>query len=106
MTIKAQLQTNAVATDTGITFNVAELSKVGLQVVGITNATVSFEATIDGTNWVALAVTPAAGGAAVTSVTADGLVIASVSGLLLIRTRVSAWTSGTINVYALGNALP
>jgi hypothetical protein len=98
---KKVLQSGAVATGNGNTVNVAGKSKIGIQVTGITVATVTFEATIDGTNWVALSGSNVASAAAITSLAADGIFSANVGGLLLVRARVSAWTSGTVVATAL-----
>lgn len=94
-------QTAAVATGNGTPQNVSGYSRVGFQVKGVTTATVSFEGTINGVDWVALSVVPLAGGAAVTTATADGIFTATVSGITSVRARISAWTSGTITVSGL-----
>lgn len=69
-----------------------------MQVQGITTATITFEATIDGTNWVAIQVTNLTSGALATTTTADGLFRVTVLGLVRVRARISAYTSGTITV--------
>lgn len=70
-----------------------------VQIQGITIATVTFEGTVDGTNWVAMGFTTLANNSTVaTTATADGLYRATVLGLLSVRARISAWTSGTITV--------
>ena len=97
------LQSAVVATGNGNTFSVAGFSKVGIQVVGISTATVTFECTIDGVNWVSLSGNNVATAAAITSLSADGIFTALVSGLYLIRARVSAWTAGTITVTAFAS---
>ena len=68
------------------------------QVVGITTATITWEGTVDGTNWVAIQATNLNTGSAATTATADGLYRINVTGLLKVRARISAWTAGTITV--------
>jgi hypothetical protein len=69
---------------------------LAVQVTGTFTATIAIEATVDGVTWVALGLTPAAGGAVVTSVSAPGLWIAGVNIAAFARIRYSVtWTSGT-----------
>lgn len=97
------MQNAAVATGNGTAANCYTESDGGyttltMQVQGITTATITFEATVDGTNWVAVQATNLNSGTAATTVTADGLVRLTVSGFKQVRARISAWTSGTITV--------
>jgi len=92
------LQSAAVATGNGTPQNVSGYSRLCMQVKGITTATITFECTVNGVDWVALSVSPIGGGAAVTTATADGVFSATVGGLTSVRARISAWTSGTITV--------
>lgn len=80
------------------------LSTVSLYVAISNTATVTFEATIDGTNWVAIQGTNLNTGAAASTATATGMFRFTVLGLLKFRARVSAWTSGTVTVHALAVA--
>lgn len=85
-----QIQTNATATGTGLTFK-AGGSIATVQVQGITTATVAIEVTLDGTHWVASGL----------SFTADG--VGTINGYFTsIRANISAYTSGTINVWIIG----
>jgi len=68
---------------------------VAVQITGTLSATITFEVTVDGTTWVAAAMTPAAGGSTVTSATAVGAWSASVGGYAGFRARCSAFTSAT-----------
>lgn len=68
------------------------------QVVGITSATITWEGTIDGTNWKGILVAPVTTGTAALTATADGIFTVDVTGMLQFRARISAWTSGTITV--------
>lgn len=99
------LQNAAAATGNGATMNVDGFKAVATQVTGTFVGTVTFETSLDGTNWVATGVTPAAGGAVASTATAPGLWVLTPNGVNLYRARVSAWTSGTITVLAKGSRL-
>ena len=70
---------------------------LAVQVTGTFVATVEVQATADGTNFVTIGLTPAAGGATVTSAAAPGLGVAatSVAAYRQFRVAGTAWTSGT-----------
>lgn len=76
-------------------------SFLGVQLVGTFTATVVVEGTNDNGTWVTVAATPWGGGAAVTSMTAPGGWRVDVSGMQLVRIRVSSYTSGTVGVWVL-----
>lgn len=97
-TAREVLQTAAVAIGNGTPMQVNGLSWGIAQVVGITTATITWEATIDGTTWAGLRATAIATGTAAATATADGLYQIDLRGLSQIRARISAWTSGTITV--------
>lgn len=97
------LQSSAVATGNGTAVTCTGIDDGGstvlcLQIVGITSATVTFEATIDGTNWVAVQFTNQTTASAATTATADGLYRATVLGLRTVRARISTYVSGTITI--------
>lgn len=99
----------AVATGNGTVIETTGVDTGGcmtltMQVAGITTATVTFEATIDGSNWVAVACTNLNDGVASTQATADGLYRLTCLGLVLVRARISAYTSGTITVIGMAVA--
>jgi hypothetical protein len=75
-----------------ITFQLVGSSPVG---------TISFQTSEDNTTWVALAVTPKAGGATVTTATAVGQWIIPILGRYT-RVRTTAYTSGTFGGFAYG----
>jgi hypothetical protein len=85
-------------------------STASFQITGTFSATTTFEATGPALTWVALSVTPSAGGAAVTTATGAGLWTASVSGYVAVRMRIGTYVSGTavetINVTGGGNFNP
>lgn len=73
--------------------------EAAIQLTGTFTATIQFECSIDGgKTWNSLAMTPAAGGAAVTSATAPGLFVADVRPYTMIQARCSAYTSGAPDV--------
>ncbi len=80
--------------------------QLAIQLVGTFVLTVSFEASVDLQTWVACPVEPIAGGASVTSATGVGLFLAypgavgtpSLKGCAF-RARVSAFTSGAVDVF-------
>jgi len=75
---------------------------VAFQLSGTFSATVSFEATVNGTVWVAWAVVPpGTAGVRVLTAAAPGIWHANVAGYKAVRARVSAFTSGEVDV--IGN---
>lgn len=100
---KIIMQSAAVATGNGTAATCTSggngsYTTLTMQVVGITTATITWEATIDGTNWVAIQTTNLNTGTAATTTTADGLFRLTSLGLTSVRARISAWTAGTITV--------
>ena len=67
---------------------------VAVQIVGTLSATITFEATVDGTNWVAFNLVPAASATAASTATAAGIWTAVTNGIAGFRARCSAYTSG------------
>ena len=76
-----------------------------MQVVGITagSAIVSFEATIDGTNWVSVKAINVTSGALSPTAEEDGIYRLSCSGFLRVRARVSTYVSGTVTITGITN---
>ncbi len=99
--INTILQNAAAATGNGATFECAGLSAAGFQVIIAVTATITFEATVDGTNWVSLYATNVATGASAATATASGIYVANIGGLLEVRSRISSWGSGAVTVTAL-----
>lgn len=86
----------------GDTFAAEGLAVVGLQVVISASATVTFEGSIDGSNWVAVDAVNKNSGASGSTAAASGIYIINTSGLRYLRARISTFGSGTITVTALG----
>ncbi len=103
------LQSAAAATGNGTALvttdvNNGALTTLTMQVTGITTATITFEATVDGSNWIAVACTNLNDGTAATTATANGLFRLTCLGLVSVRARISAYTSGTITVIGVAVA--
>ncbi len=90
------LQSAVGASANGTVFDTSGLGGVALQVTGTFSATVHFEHSIDGTNYVAVQGSNLNTGALATSATAAGLYYIPVAGNLF-RARV-VWASGTVTV--------
>lgn len=97
------LQSGAEATGNGTTFDLnAFYGHVTVQVTGITTATVTLETSNDGgTTWDTKIAMNEETGAVATSISANGTFSCSVLGVKKFRARISAYTSGTIYVYAV-----
>lgn len=95
------MQTAAQATGNGTPAITADRALLAAQVSGTFVGTVTWEATIDGTNWIAIAArTMADQSTYATTATAPGLFAIPCAGLQAVRARVSAYTSGSITVTA------
>lgn len=100
-----KLQDAAVATGNGTVIPLSGRSNLVVQVFGTFVATITWEATVDGTTWqgVALADLASATRARALTATVAGLfLLDEVGGLQQFRARISAFTSGTVNAW--GNA--
>lgn len=72
-----------------------------VQLTGQISATVNWEATVDGSNWIALPAANVATAASATTATANGVYRMDVTGLRSVRARVSGLitnTTDTINI--------
>jgi hypothetical protein len=94
------LQAAAAATGNGSVADMRGCDELNVDVTGTFVGTVTFEANIDGANWVAIGLKTIADGAAVTTATAAGMFKAPIDAFPIqqFRARVSAWTSGAITV--------
>lgn len=75
---------------------------VGVQVTGTFSGTLTYQMTIDGTNWVAVQATNVTTGAAATTTTATGIAFFNVVGAQSVRVTATAWTSGSAVVTVVG----
>lgn len=74
------------------------LGGVSVQLTGTWTGTITFEGTVDGSNWRALNMTASNASTPVTTATAAGVWFGVCTGLNAVRARASAWTSGTLSV--------
>lgn len=98
--------TDAVTNANGTAMDVRGFPLVGVQVEGVTEATITFEATTDGTNYDAIQAVNTSDGAAATTTTADGQFWVAVGGKENLRCRISGYSIGTIDVVGLGVTHP
>lgn len=97
-TTPGTLQNAVSGTAIGGTLNASGQTSIAIQVLGTFVGTIAFEASLDNTNWVAYNMVQDAGNVVGTIATSTGLFRASAAGLLGVRARVSAYTSGTLSV--------
>lgn len=76
--------------------NLRGAGSVSVQLTGTFTATVTFEVSNDGTNWVEVKLTTPGGAAAATTATTTGIYCGPIGGHFKFRARCSAYTSGTI----------
>ena len=99
------MQDSAVATGNGTELTVAGHSVAVLQASGTFEATITFEAAVDGGNWIAVQATNLTSGTAATTATAAGLYRITVAGLRVLRARISEYTSGSVIVVGRTSSL-
>lgn len=98
------LQNAATANGNGTALDVAGYSSVSFIVTGTFDATVFFEGTIDGTNWIKLTSVPwNSGGFWNDSWTDPGSYVTSVGSLSQVRARIADYASGTVTVKAVAS---
>ena len=103
---KVTFHSAAGATATGTVLNCAGMSSLVVQISGSFSATVTWQASVDGTNYIAIQAENMASGAVATTATAAGLYRLSVAGLRLFRANMT-WASGTsITATGLASAAP
>lgn len=93
------------ALNAAVTMTTEGTGSYGVQITGTFSATLSFEATIDGTNWFAVNAAPIAGTSIpVQSTTTTGQWVVPDKGFDQFRVRVSSYTSGTAVVSVIAKA--
>lgn len=96
---KTTLQSAATATGNGTTAKVQGYTTAAIQVTGTFVGTVSFEASLDNTNFDALECFPINNRSlTATTATATGTWRCNITGIAGLRGRISAYTSGSITV--------
>ncbi len=97
------LQSAASATGNGTALNCAGRKHIVVQLSGTFTATVTWEGSVDGSNWIAVALADlnSTTRARATTATAAGLyLLDDVAGLQQFRARISAYTSGNVTAKA------
>jgi hypothetical protein len=98
------LQNAATANGNGTPMDVSGYSSLSLVITGTFDATVYFEGTIDGANWIKLTSVPwNSGGFWADSWTEAGSFVTSVGSLSQVRARIADYVSGTVTVKAVGS---
>ncbi len=90
------MQSAAAATGDGTAIVTADRAFLVVQVTGTFSGTITWEGTVDDTNWVAVQAANLNDGSVATTATAAGLYSIAVAGLKQVRARVSTWVSGSI----------
>ena len=98
---RATLQSAATATGNGTAIDVANYDTVGIQVTGINGDTITWEVSIDGTNWVGILAAPVTTGTGALTTTTNGIFVLGVTGLAFLRAKISNYSAGSITVIAL-----
>ncbi len=78
-----------------IDLNVAGQGSIGIQITGTWSGTITFQTSVDNTNYVSLLVLPTTSTTAVTTTTANGVWTTNVAGLTTVRVVFTTWASGT-----------
>ena len=87
--------------EAAVTVLCADSDSIAVQVAGTFTGTITFECSVDTTNWAALAVKASSQTAAatlVTTTTGVGVFTVPTVGLQYVRARMSAYTDGTATV--------
>jgi len=98
-----KLQDAAAATGNGTALSMAGRTSTVFQISGTFSGTITFEGSMDGTNWIGVAcanLNSTTRARALTATAAGLFQFQSVKGLLKFRARISAYSSGTITVIA------
>ena len=102
----ANMQTAATATGNGASLNVSQASVAVLTTSGTFVGTVTYEATVDNSNWKTLTCYTIGSTTGVTTATAGAAVRCNVAGWAAVRGRISAYTSGSITVSGQSTSVP
>lgn len=99
----AYLQTAAVATGDGTPMyptqnDMGAYNTLTAQISGLTTGTITWEGTIDGTNWSGFLMAPVTTGTGALTATANSICRGTVTGFTQVRARISAWTSGATTI--------
>lgn len=104
--VAKKLQDAAQATGNGEIFDLAgKFGSLTVQVSGAFSGAVTFEASVDGKNFVAIRGMNKNTGSSASTATGAGIFQFSVAGIVKFRARISACTSGSITVDAVATAI-
>ncbi len=92
-------------TDNGTPFQCERIAFLTCQLSGTFSATITFEAQVNGTDWVEVQAKNENDGSIATTATAAGLYSFYVAGYLQARARVSEYNTGSITVTGKGTSL-
>lgn len=81
-----------------VTLSISGLGASSLQVAGTYSGTIQFEASVDGSTYADLSMTPSGGGSGATNTTSTGVWQGATGGIAIIRARMSSYTSGRATV--------
>lgn len=98
------LQSAAVATGTGTAVVTTGYRTAMFQVTGTFSGTITFQGTVDGTNWVTYALSDISSTtrARAATVTSPAILVADdMAGLAQVRANITAYVSGSITVTAI-----
>lgn len=98
------MQSAAAAIGGGSPMPTDDFATVGMQVTGTFVATITFQGTVDLSNWVTIEVTSVTDGSKVQTATATGVWTVPTNGLRAVRAYISSWTSGTVTVSGYGTS--
>jgi hypothetical protein len=103
-TTSGTITTNVAGQGNTVDVDVTSYCAAGIQVTGTWTGTLTFEATVDGTNYGPIGATPAVGGLGVTTTTtANGIWSENIAGWLAIRVRATAAMTGSAVVTILAS---
>lgn len=86
------------AANEAVALGLAGFGGVAIQIQGTFSGTITFEATVQGQDFTAFRMTPVGSTTAVTTATTTGIWAGSTVGLLVVRARMSAYTSGQATI--------
>lgn len=99
--VKSAVQNATTANDAATVVGLPSPGEVAVQLTGTWSGTVTFEATVDGTNWVSLQLNPTTALAAASltaTATANGVWVGKTFGVAGVRASFSTATSGTVAI--------
>ena len=99
LTRSLELHTAAILTANGEELDVQGFCSVTVQVVGLIGDTITFEVTMDGTNWAGLLVEQAVDGEWALTALANGIYNVQVDGVAKFRARLTR-VGGSVTVFA------